>query len=395
MSAGWQRSLADLVCRVLQGTLPRRLQAWGWAVRHEVAGITDDTGALLFALNSLGGLLPRAMLIHLLDALAALAGKDALSTGGMVDMRFYEEAVRRPRAVGVACAIGSVVLGLAYLMTAGAPMRYLGINAGALVAGLAMVVLASRGMLPTRRWPGAITLLTGTVLLLTALFGDRVEGAARWVQLGPLAVQPSLILLPMMIVGFARSRNGLSMIGLIVAAAAMAIQPDRAMAGVLAAGLSVLAVVRPDRLVLPAVASSIAGFAVTVVRADTLPAMPYVDQILYSSFDVHTLAGLAVLGGSVLLIVPAIVGSRYDGNDRETCWVFGVVWFAAVIAAATGNYPTPIVGYGGSAILGYLLSLIMLPEVACSSVRANGVIRDGTGDAPRPDRKLRVGLAPA
>jgi hypothetical protein len=32
-----------------------------------------------------------------------------------------------------------------------------------------------------------------------------------------------------------------------------------------------------------------------------------------------------------------------------------------VLAAALGNYPTPLVGYGGSAVLGYLLSVALLP----------------------------------
>jgi cell division protein FtsW (lipid II flippase) len=31
-----------------------------------------------------------------------------------------------------------------------------------------------------------------------------------------------------------------------------------------------------------------------------------------------------------------------------------------IAAAAIGNYPTPLVGYGGSAILGYLLSAALL-----------------------------------
>jgi len=42
--------------------------------------------------------------------------------------------------------------------------------------------------------------------------------------------------------------------------------------------------------------------------------------------------------------------------------VFGVAWLGMVVAAALGNYPTPLVGYGGSAILGYALSLSFLPS---------------------------------
>ena len=33
-----------------------------------------------------------------------------------------------------------------------------------------------------------------------------------------------------------------------------------------------------------------------------------------------------------------------------------------VAAAALGNYPTPLVGHGGAAVLGYLLSVALLPS---------------------------------
>ena len=33
-----------------------------------------------------------------------------------------------------------------------------------------------------------------------------------------------------------------------------------------------------------------------------------------------------------------------------------------LLASALGNYPTPLLGYGGSGILGYLLCLAALPR---------------------------------
>ena len=177
-----------------------------------------------------------------------------------------------------------------------------------------------------------------------------------------------------------------------VAAAAMAIQPDRAMAGMLAAGLGVLAVMRPERHLIAALGASVASFAATLVRADTLAAVPYVDQILYSSFDVHAAAGAAVLGGSALLLVPAIVGWRRDPANRDSYAAFGFVWLAGIMAAALGNYPTPIVGYGGSAIIGYALSLLALPKLTGAGV---GVDAQAAGEAETTplDRHLLVGAA--
>ena len=275
---------------------------------------------------------------------------------------------------------------------AGAPARYLVVNISALVIGLAMLALLGRTPEAGRQWAGRAIMVMAGGLLATALLGDNVDGAARWVRLGGLLIQPSLILLPVMLVAFARFRNALATAGIIAAAAAMAIQPDRAMAGMLAGGLAVLAVMRPDRHVIAAFGTSIVGFAATLLRADTLPAVPYVDQILYSSFAVHGAAGLAVLGGSALLLVPAIVGWGRDPANRETYAAFGAVWLAVIMAAVLGNYPTPTVGYGVSAIIGYALSLLTLPKVAGADAGTASPAY-GAADTTSLDRYLVVGLA--
>lgn len=392
MSVGLRRGLADLTCRALQATLPRSLQAWGWAIRCETAEIPDDTKALLFALDSLFGLIPRALASYLLRLFAPVIGEGAFSSGGLTTMDVYESALRRPRAMGIACATAAVALGLAYMAVAGAPARYLGINVVALAIGVTLLRLFGRIMLTGPQWAAAAIAAMAGALLATALLGDDVDGAVRWVRLGGLSIQPSLILLPAMIVAFARCRNALATAGMVAAAAAMAIQPDRAMAGILAVGLGVLAIMRPDRHVVTALGASVASFAATLVRADTLAAVPYVDQILFSSFDIHVAAGAAVLGGSALLLVPAIVGWHRDPANRGSYAAFGCVWLAGIIAAALGNYPTPIVGYGGSAIIGYALSLLALPKLAGAHA-GTGSQAVGQVSTPPLDRHLLVGLA--
>jgi hypothetical protein len=69
MSVGLRRATTRLACRFLQDALSPRLQSFGRAVRHEVAEITDDADALLFALGSLCGLAPRFVAVHLLRPL--------------------------------------------------------------------------------------------------------------------------------------------------------------------------------------------------------------------------------------------------------------------------------------------------------------------------------------
>ncbi|MGE6763557.1 FtsW/RodA/SpoVE family cell cycle protein [Corallococcus interemptor] len=351
MSARVQRRVAHLLCRALEFLLPPRMRDWGLAIRYELEEIPDDTQALSFALASVCGLAPRAIGLRLMQPFVALLGAD-------------------PRAVGALCASGAVALGLVYMTLAGAPARYLGINAGALVLGLILLALVSRIPVEVRRLSGALIFGLSVILLATALAGLRVEGAARWVRLGGVVVQPSLVLLPLMLAGFSRTRTPLATAGIVIAALAMALQPDRAMAAMMTATLATLVAARADRLTSMAFTASLLAFVVTLLRPDALPAVPFVDQVFFSSFSVHALAGLAVVAGSVMLLVPVMLAGSCDEDSRATWLAFGSAWLAAILAAALGNYPTPVVGYGGSAILGYVLSLSTLPRPVNSQARA-------------------------
>ena len=362
---GVRRRVVRAIGRQILRLLPGPLEAWGWAIRHEIDAIDDDSEALGFALDALRGAVAQSIAYHL--------------TGGSTDMKMLDGLLRRPRLIGIVCALGAAGLGLAYLAMAAAPTRYLAVNGAALVIGLVVLGLIGRGT-GAARLPGGVTLALGSVLLATALLGDAQGGASRWLMLGPLFVQPSLIILPLMVVGFAQARPALATAGMMIAALALALQPDRAMAAMLVAGLATLAVFKADRHAIVALATAAVGFAVTIARPDTLPAAAHVDRILYSAFDVHPLAGLAVLGGSALLLVPAIAAIG-NAEDRAIHAVFGMVWLAAIAAAALGNYPTPLVGYGGSAVIGYVLSLAMLPR----AVRAgSGTRAPDTETAPAP-----------
>ena len=264
--------------------------------------------------------------------------------------------------IGMASAMGAVGLGLVYLAAAGAPTRYLAVNAGTLVIGLA-------GLMAWRRWApriprlsGPIALMIGLALLATALFGQSLDEATRWVRLGPLTLQPGVILTPLLAVLFARDRGLLSTTGVIIGAAALALQPDRATAGALTLALAALAVTKPDRRTLAALIAATLAFAIAWVRPDTLPAQPFVERVLFTAFETHWLIGLAVWIGAKWLLLPAIAGRVLDPANRPTYAVFGAVWLGLIVAALLGNYPTPLVGYGASSILGYVLGLAALPS---------------------------------
>jgi hypothetical protein len=342
---GLSRRLAGLVGRLFRHVHPSSRSDWVRAMRCEIEQIEDDGAALMFALGCLWGGCREA------------ARERLFSHEGVASMIVPTGKPSQARQIGIACALAATCLGIVYLVAAGAPAHYPVVNAAAFLLGVVALRGLSGAPVLIRRYTGPLLLVLGACLLVTALAGVAADGATRWIRFGPLSVQVSLVVLPVMVVAFARHPSPAGSVGICVAAAALALQPDRAMAGVLAFSLAVLAVARPERFSVGALSAALIAFVAALARPDALPAVPFVDRILFTAFDVHMLAGAAVLLGSLLLLVPAVVGRHRDRALGPACLAFGAVWLGCIGAAALGNYPTPVVGYGGSFILGYLLSL--------------------------------------
>jgi hypothetical protein len=378
VSGGMTRRLAIAIARLAGILLPESRGSWSRAMIVEVAELDDDAEALRFAMGCLWAAIVQAAAHHFPGPDNEAPGEHhhhETEVGPMEQLR-----QRDPRAIGLACAAGAVGLGSVYLAAAQAPWVYIVVNGTAFVLGLIAYAALVRSGWGGTRFSGVILLGLAAILLATALFGASADGATRWIPVGSLSVQVSLLFLPSMIVSFARQRDAAGTAGLVVAAFALALQPDRAMAGVLAAGLLTLAILRFDRRVGIALVAALIGFAVTLVRPDTAAASPWVDQILYTSFEVHPLIGAAVLSGALLLIVPAVHGFGKSPADKHVYAVFGTAWIGVIAAAALGNYPTPFVGYSGSAVLGYVLSLAALTPMAATR---------RTAEAPNEERGHR------
>jgi hypothetical protein len=373
------RALAAMIVACAAMILPGASRGWGRAMRQEVRDIPQGVEALRFALGCLIG-----------------ASREVFGPADLHESVQEGRPSGSPTGIGlrvllVACAIVAVLLGLGHMKAGGAPATMMLMNLIALALGLLLLSTTSmlRSFLPAPD-PRSLSLLLSLLLVATALAGMTVDGATRWIRLSGLAVQPSLILLPLILLWFVRRASPASLLAVLLSALALALQPDRAMAGALAAGLLALALTRPDRVTLFALAAAVAGFVATLAQPDVQPAMPFVDQILWTAFALHPLAGVAVVGGAALLVVPGLVLMARGAGDRPLGAAFAATWSAIVLAAALGNYPTPLVGYGGSAILGYLACLWGLPRSMTRAGRpVKGVRRE---KAEEGRQNLRSGI---
>ena len=370
------RRMASQMLSAARRLLPPHLSTWARAMERELAEIPRDGAALLYATGCLRAVLGLALAAQLRSLRAAARNSLVPLTPLTWSFPTMNSISAPPRLLGLICGAGAVGMGLAYMLAAGAPSHYLLGNLVALVLGATAWLALGRAAGSRLAGAGPAILALALLLVLTALFGKAAEGATRWVSVGPFNLQVSLVVVPVMLVLYARRPDGIGTAGMIAAAAALAVQPDRAMAGVLMAGLLALMLATRSRLWMMATAASILAFGWTLLTSDTLPAVPYVDRILYTAFDVHPLAGSAVVAGAAILLIPAMIGVSRGAGERPALLAFGGCWLGAVVAAALGNYPTPLVGYGGSAVLGYVLSVALLPGGArqASAGRAPGTL---------------------
>lgn len=334
------RWLAYLVVLIV----PAEKRDWAEAMRSEIWAIDGWWQGVGFALNCL---------------LVALRLRKAAQD--MADMRALASRSAQPFRAGLisglVCAGLATVIGLAYLDMADAPLTLIASNVAAFTVGVLLLagLYHSGGGLLSRYT--ALTVAGAISILLTAAFGRPVDGVARWIALGGVFIQTSLVLMPVAVVAFARATNGLSATAMSVMAVGLALQPDRAVAGALFLALFAVVLRKGGVTTIVPALIAFAAFVAALVKPDALPAVPYVDLILWSAFRIHPFLGVAMWAGCAVLLYPALAG---NGADRAAKDGFFVVWAAIIAAAAIDAYPTPFVGYGAAAIIGYVLSLFAL-----------------------------------
>lgn len=349
-------TLAERLVRLTLSWLPPNMRGWGEAMATEAGTISGLLPSLFFA----GGCIGFAARLGL--AVAVRHSLMPVNPQRPEPVCLQGRDLFQGRGLTLICAFLATALGIASLLATDAPHLWATMNAAAFVAGV-VTVLPLIGRAPADRpFFGLLALLTGASLLLTAGFGVEIAGARRWVSVGPIVLQPSLVLLPLLVTGFARSRDALTACGIVMAAIALALQPDAIMLGAMLAGLSAVVVLGRDRLAVfcltvACIALAIACFS-AASASDALHALA-----TPATAPVSTGTGPQpiVWIAAILVILPAGCGMVWDRDGRTLHATFGATWSTLIVAGLVTDFPAPLIAYGGSSIVGYILCMLALP----------------------------------
>jgi cell division protein FtsW (lipid II flippase) len=257
-------------------------------------------------------------------------------------------------------AAACLAVSLAAIATAGAGRNALIVQSLAAVValGLALVVMRFWSKAGWRLWP----MMAACVLALvwTLMTGVTLEGARRWLAIGPVQLHTASLILPFAAWAFARGFED-RRVAPIGAALSLALlyQQDAASAlgWTLAVGAATL-IARP-RQATPWAVVAVAGVLAYAawVEPDTLPAVPYVEGLLPVTFAASPV--LAALAGLLMFSLPApflLVAAGRPERRAEALALAGL-WAGWIAANLFGNYPAPVMGYGAAPILAWGLSL--------------------------------------
>ncbi|MBN8551802.1 MAG: hypothetical protein J0L52_02760 [Caulobacterales bacterium] len=248
-----------------------------------------------------------------------------------------------------------IAVGLMAMTVAGAP-RGLVLLQGAV--GLAAVIVAALGSV----WLPKSTVLSARLVCIAALIlmafpflSVGLDGVHRWFALGPIQIQPAVIALPLVAWYAVQEPDDRLAIGaLLVAGVIAAFQPDQQAAqGVTAVTLCMVLLVRPAPIWWLAFGASfilgiISGFG------ETLEPVPYVEQVLSRALQAHWTFGLVAALG--LVAVPLTMLAASPGR-QPMALVMAALWLGFTSACLAGQFPSPVMGYGLSWVLGFALSL--------------------------------------
>jgi hypothetical protein len=287
------------------------------------------------------------------------------------------------------CLCVPMLIGLAVMVSSGAPLARWGVQLAAGVLGLA----AYGGLTAVRRRvPGVgvgVALLT-FVAMTSTLVAPGILGVQRWLELGPLRVHPSAFLTPLVLVlGAGRVIRKPVMVhaSLLGLQAVHFLQPDAGQAIALASGaIAFLLMERQQRQRTLLALAYVISAAATWARFDPLPPAAFVEDIVARSFALAPAWGVAAVASLLLLVVSPLLAAQ-TRHSQPAALGLSAYLAASILVVSVGEYPVPLLGFGASPTLGAFLALAALRLLPSDGETVSGRTQGKSAETSQPSQR--------
>lgn len=249
----------------------------------------------------------------------------------------------------------AIILGAAVMAQADIPPDIWVRNPVAWIAAAAIgTFIASRG------WFGIATIVVAALVVCASIFGPEQQGVFRWVDAGPVQLNPAALVLPLAIAAFTASRAWIAALCFVIVGAVVARQPDISqLAGIVIASVVLFASAFGWKGALAALAIGGALVAYCVAQPDPLLPVPHVEGILQLAFDQSQVLGIAMAAALGVSVLSPLLLVR-SADLRWKALALSGYFAATSLAPLFGAYPVPLAGYGLSFVVGWVLGFAAL-----------------------------------
>lgn len=212
------------------------------------------------------------------------------------------------------------------------------------------------------RIPETVWMILLLILLASSLLGAEIEGARRWLDMGFLNINVSMLILPALLTVLDHARYPHPLI--LSAAIVLCFQPD--LSQLTAMSLAVLPLLWQNKEKRLWTTGILVAFGLLVFicmgTSVTLEPVPYCEGILALLSAKSPI--LYAAGCAALAAIPAGLLYRYFRQGKTGLLSIAIYYAVSMLFILSGDYPVPFMGFGLSPIAGYYLAYISAPEHA-------------------------------
>jgi hypothetical protein len=267
--------------------------------------------------------------------------------------------MERERVLPLVIGTLAVAAGVAFLLLIGALPGMGSRNIASYLLGLLLGWIFHR-LANVRHATELLFALACIMLVATLMFGIELDGVTRWLAVGPINLQPALILAPLLLCLAASKEARHWRAVMLVPVGLIALQPDAATSFGLALGVAAMMEGAASRAVkgwsarrMATAGGALALAVVALVFAgiQTPPPVAFVE----GTVDIASISGPSAIGLhflAVALMVAALIVA-----NSVTGWALAAYFLVSVLAAVFWAFPMPVVGAGPSHMIGFGLAI--------------------------------------
>ena len=207
-----------------------------------------------------------------------------------------------------------------------------------------------------------VIVIVSVLLLCSSFLSTGIEGVHRWIQVGPISLNTAFICLPVLLIAInklmALGQSKVCYILIPIIAGVLFLQPDASMISAFSIALLPIIMSNPISKLFKYCALTILLILSVISwwNIDNLHPVAYVEDIIVLAKEGGWLYLLLCVISLFSLLLPFVKIDRYQ-QDGIISVSLGLFFFVLILSTLVGDFPVPLIGYGISPIVGYMISV--------------------------------------